>query len=277
MGAVVASQRGGVGALLREWRRRRRFSQLELGLAAGVSARHVSFLETGRARPSPEMVLQLAAELDVPLRERNRMLLAAGYAARFEQRGLDEPEMEPVRAAIEQLLAAHEPYPAAVIDGAWELLAANAAVGLLTDGVRADLLEPPLNVLRVSLHPDGMAPRIRNLDQWSAHLLARLERQIALTGDPAPAALHDEVRGYAPPRERERGARGGRGDRRSAAAGDGAWRAHPHQHGRHLRHGGGDHRERAVDRVVLPGRSPHRRGASLVRRALTREVFAAGP
>src|SRR3954463_430191 len=137
MGAVVASQRGAVGTLLREWRRRRRLSQLELGLAAGVSARHVSFLETGRARPSPEMVLQLAAELDVPLRERNRMLPAAGYAARFEQHALDEPEMAPVRAAIEQLLAAQAPYPAAVIDGAWELLAANAAVALLTDGVRA--------------------------------------------------------------------------------------------------------------------------------------------
>jgi transcriptional regulator with XRE-family HTH domain len=186
----------GVGALLRDWRQRRRLSQLELALEAGVSTRHLSFVETGRSRPSVEMVLLLAERLDVPLRDRNRLLLAAGYAPLYGQRGLEEPEMGPVREAIDSVLAAHEPYPAVVIDRHWGLVAANAPVAFLTEGVAPELLEPPANVLRLSLHPDGMAPRIANLGEWRAHLLERLGRQAVTTGDPALAALHEEIAGY---------------------------------------------------------------------------------
>jgi transcriptional regulator with XRE-family HTH domain len=185
-----------VGPLLRDWRRRRRLSQLDLALEAGVSARHVSFVETGRARPSPEMVLHLADRLDVPLRERNQLLLAAGHAPVYERRDLDEPQMAPVRRALELVLDGHDPYPAVVIDRAWEMLAANRAVGLLTAEVAPHLLEPPVNVLRVSLHPDGMAPRIVNLGEWRAHLLERLGRQIALTGAADLMTLMDEIAAY---------------------------------------------------------------------------------
>jgi transcriptional regulator with XRE-family HTH domain len=190
-----------VGSLLRDWRRRRRLSQLELALDADVSARHVSFVETGRSRPSAEMILHLAERLDVPLRERNRMLLAAGHAPAFQSHDLDEPPMAPVRAAIERVLEGHDPYPALVVDRAWEMIAANRAVSLLTAGVAPELLEPPVNVLRVSLHPDGVAPRIANLAEWRAHLLERLRRQIALTGDAALAALLAELETYPAPRE----------------------------------------------------------------------------
>ena len=185
-----------VGALLRYWRQRRRLSQLDLALEAGVSARHVSFVETGRSRPSPEMVLQLAEQLDVPFRERNRLMLAAGYAPVYVEHGLDDPEMEPVRAALDKVLAGHEPYPAAVVDREWEMVAANSGVAILTAGVAPELLEPPVNVLRVALHPEGMAPRIANLGEWRAHLLERLARQVTLTGDPALATLLDELSSY---------------------------------------------------------------------------------
>jgi len=188
-----------VGTLLRDWRRRRRLSQLDLALDAGVSARHLSFVETGRSKPSPEMVLHLAEQLDVPLRERNQMMLAAGYAPVFGQRTLDDPEMQPVREAIDLVLAGHEPYPALVVDQHWEMLASNRGVTPLLEGVAAHLLEPPVNALRVTLHPEGMAPRIRNLAEWKAHLLERLGRQIAVTGDPALATLHRELSGYPSP------------------------------------------------------------------------------
>jgi transcriptional regulator with XRE-family HTH domain len=188
-----------VGALLREWRRRRRMSQLDLALEAGVSTRHLSFIETGRSRPSAEMVLHLADELDVPLRERNQLLLSAGYAPAYAQRDLDAPEMGPVREAIEAVLRAHEPFPAVVIDRHWGMVAGNQAVALLTAGVAEHLLEPPVNVLRVSLHPEGMAPRIVNLAEWRAHLLERLGREAVVTGDPALATLHAEIAGYPHP------------------------------------------------------------------------------
>lgn len=186
----------GVGTLLREWRQRRRKTQLDLALDAGVSARHISFVETGRAQPSSEMVLQLAEHLDVPLRERNQLLLAAGFAPLYGQRGLDEPEMGPVRDAIKRVLDAHDPYPAIAVDRHWGMVAGNRAVALLTEGVASHLLEPPVNVLRVSLHPEGVAPRIGNLSEWRAHLLDRLGRQAVTTGDPALAALHEELIGY---------------------------------------------------------------------------------
>ena len=194
MTAIGATARA--GALLRDWRQRRRMSQLDLALEAGVSARHLSFVETGRSRPSAEMVLHLAEQLEVPLRARNQLLLAAGHAPVFEQRELDDPQMAPVRDALQAVLDGHEPYPAVVVDRVWEMVAGNRAVALLTEGVAPELLEPPVNVLRVSLHPDGVAPRIANLGEWRAHLLARLGRQIALTGDAQLVALRDELQGY---------------------------------------------------------------------------------
>ena len=163
-----------VGDLLRDWRQRRRLSQLDLALEAGVSTRHLSFVETGRARPSPEMVLHLADELEVPLRERNRLLLAAGYAPVYEERALDEPEMQPVHDAVQLVLDGHDPYPAITVDRGWALVAHNRGAGLLMAGLPEDLLAPPVNVLRASLHPDGLAPRIANLGQWKAHILERL-------------------------------------------------------------------------------------------------------
>ena len=182
-----------VGPLLREWRQRRRLSQLDLALDADVSTRHLSYVETGRSRPSAEMVLHLAERLDVPLRERNQLLLAAGYAPAYGQRDLDEPAMGPVREALDRVLAGHEPYPALAVDRHWGLVAMNRAVGVLLAGVAAHLLEPPVNVLRLTLHPEGMAPRIVNLPEWRAHLLERLGREAVATGDPALAALHEEL------------------------------------------------------------------------------------
>jgi transcriptional regulator with XRE-family HTH domain len=188
-----------VGNLLRDWRRRRHLSQLDLALDAGISARHLSFVETGRSKPSPEMVLRLADELDVPLRDRNQLLLAAGYAPVYGERALDDDEMAPVREALQQVLDGHEPYPAVVVDRGWNMVAANRAVGLLTALVSPALLEPPVNVLRASLHPDGMATHIANLGQWREHLLHRLGRHVTLTGDETLAALYEELAGYPGP------------------------------------------------------------------------------
>jgi transcriptional regulator with XRE-family HTH domain len=185
-----------IGELLRAWRRRRSLSQLELALEADVSSRHVSFLETGRARPSREMVLRLAEHLDIPLRERNGLLLAAGYAPLYAERSLDEPAMAPIHQALDRFLRAHEPYPAVVIDRHHNLVSANDALGALIEGVAPELLEPPANALRVALHPRGMAPRVLNLEEWSAHLLHQLRREAALTGDPELRRLHDELAAY---------------------------------------------------------------------------------
>jgi transcriptional regulator with XRE-family HTH domain len=182
--------------MLRDWRRRRRMTQLDLALTAGVSTRHLSFVETGRARPSPEMILHLADHLEVPLRERNGMLLAAGYAPAFPTHSLQAPEMGPARDALERVLRGHEPYPALVVDRHWGLVSANRAVALLTAGVASHLLEEPVNVLRLALHPDGLAPRIANLGEWRAHLLHRLGRQAVVSGDPALAVLYDELAAY---------------------------------------------------------------------------------
>jgi transcriptional regulator with XRE-family HTH domain len=194
--APAPPARAPIGELLRTWRRRRSLSQLELALEADVSSRHVSFLETGRAKPSREMVLRLAEHLDIPLRERNRLLLAAGYAPLYVERSLEEPEMVPIHQALDRFLRAHEPYPAVVLDRHYNLVSANDALGVLLDGVAPELLEPPANALRVTLHPRGMAPRILNLADWSAHLLHRLRRQAALTADPELDALHDELSSY---------------------------------------------------------------------------------
>ncbi|HZR51342.1 MAG TPA: helix-turn-helix transcriptional regulator [Streptosporangiaceae bacterium] len=185
-----------VGDLLREWRQRRHFSQLDLAIEADVSSRHLSFVETGRARPTSDMILRLAEHLDVPLRDRNTLLLAGGYAPAYPEHGLDEPELAAVRAALSQLLVAHEPHPAALVSRHWELIDANRPIALFTAGSADHLLEPPVNVLRLSLHPDGMAPRIRNLAEWRTHLLTRLHRQFLATGDQQLADLHSELAAY---------------------------------------------------------------------------------
>ncbi len=184
------------GDLIREWRQRRRLSQLDLAIAASVSSRHLSFVETGRSRPTSEMILHLAEHLDVPLRDRNALLLAGGYAPAYPERTLAAPELQAVKNALRRVLAGHEPYPAAVVNRWWELVDANAGIGLFTSGVSRQLLEPPVNVLRLSLHPDGMAPRIANLPEWRAHLLARLHRQAEATGDQRLISLHEELGTY---------------------------------------------------------------------------------
>jgi transcriptional regulator with XRE-family HTH domain len=185
-----------VGELLRGWREQRRLSQMELALDAAVSTRHLSFVETGRSAPSREMVLRLAEHLELPLRERNRLLLAAGYAPVYSHAELDAPELAEVRAAVRQVLTGHEPYPAAAVDRAWNLVDANAGVAMMTAGVAPELLGPPANAMRLALHPDGLAPRIANLGEWRAHLLARLRRQVALTADPVLVELLQEVSDY---------------------------------------------------------------------------------
>ena len=198
---TATAERAPIGEQLRDWRTRRRMSQLDLALEAGVSARHLSFLETGRSRPSRDMVLRLCEELAVPLRDRNRLLLAAGFAPAYEERPLEAPELEPVRRAVAQVLTGHEPFPAAVVDRWWNLVAANRNVSLFLEGVAGHLLEPPANVFRVSLHPEGMAPRIVNLAEWRGHLVDRLRREVAATADGRLAELLAEVEGYPQPRE----------------------------------------------------------------------------
>jgi transcriptional regulator with XRE-family HTH domain len=188
-----------VGHLLREWRQRRRLSQLELSLDAEISTRHLSFLETGRSQPSREMVLRLAERLDVPLRDRNLLLHAAGYATVFPERPLDDPALRIAREAVAQVLAGHEPYPALAVDRHWTLIASNAATQRVIGEVDAALLKPPVNVLRLALHPNGLAPRTANLAEWRAHLLARLGHQIQVSGDPALIRLLRELRDYPGP------------------------------------------------------------------------------
>ncbi|HEY8985856.1 MAG TPA: helix-turn-helix transcriptional regulator [Streptomyces sp.] len=189
----------GVGPLLRAWRERRRVSQLELALRADSSARHISFVETGRSRPSEEMVLKLAEHLDVPVRERNALLLAAGYAPRFPETPLDDPALDGLRAGLQQLLQGYEPYPAVVVDGLYTVVAANRGMTMLLDGVPESLLVPPLNAMRLTLHPEGLAPRILNLREWRGHLLHQMERQLALHRSPKLRELYDEVAAYPVP------------------------------------------------------------------------------
>ncbi|MER5334742.1 helix-turn-helix transcriptional regulator [Micromonospora sp. NPDC002717] len=198
MGAaeVVEGRSAPVGALLRQWRERRGLSQLALSVEAEISTRHLSFVETGRATPSREMVLRLAEHLDVPLRDRNRLLLSAGYAPVYSHAPLDSPELRRVLDAVRRVLRAHEPYPAVAVDRLWNLVAGNAALPLLTEGVATHLLRPPVNALRLTLHPEGLAPRIVNLAEWRDHLLGRLRRHLGLTADPELTALHEELRGY---------------------------------------------------------------------------------
>ncbi|MEU5071289.1 helix-turn-helix transcriptional regulator [Streptomyces asoensis] len=192
----------GAGPLLRAWRERRRMSQLDLALRADSSARHISFVETGRSRPSEEMVLRLAEHLDVPVRERNALLLAAGHAPRYPQTPLDDPALDALRDGLERLLRGYEPYPALVMDARYDVVAANRGIAMLLDGVPGSLLEPPLNAMRLTLHPRGLAPRIHNLREWRGHLLAQMERQIALYRSAPLRELYEEVAAYPVPQDR---------------------------------------------------------------------------
>jgi transcriptional regulator with XRE-family HTH domain len=188
-----------IGEQLREWRQRRHMSQLDLACEANVSTRHLSFLETGRALPSREMVLHLAELLGIPLRQRNVLLMAAGFAPFFPERPLDDPALAPARRAVDLVLSGHEPYPAVAVDRHWTLVTANTAARRLLGGVPAALLAPPINVLRVSLHPEGLAPRIVNLAEWRSHILARLRSQIDATADPTLIELSKELAAFPAP------------------------------------------------------------------------------
>jgi transcriptional regulator with XRE-family HTH domain len=185
------------GDQLREWRQRRHLSQLDLAAEVDISARHLSFVETGRSLPSRAMVLRLAERLNVPFRERNTLLTAAGFAPMYAVRPLSDPALEPARAAVDLILSGHEPYPALLVDRHWTLLASNRAVAPLLAGVDESLLKPPVNCLRLTLHPNGLVPLIGNLPQWRAHLLARVARDLEITADPVLAELLTELRSYA--------------------------------------------------------------------------------
>jgi transcriptional regulator with XRE-family HTH domain len=195
-----------VGGLLRTWRERRRLSQLDLAGAADISARHVSFLETGRSAPSRAMLLRLAERLDIPLRERNALLLSAGYAPMYSERRLDDPALRQARRAVDLVIAGHAPYPALAVDRHWMMVSANAPVGLLMGGIDERMMQPPVNVLRLGLHPQGLAPRVENYTQWRAHVLMRLRQQISATADPILMELLAELESYPVPSTSDRGA-----------------------------------------------------------------------
>jgi transcriptional regulator with XRE-family HTH domain len=194
-----------VGTLLREWRQRRRLTQLDLALDADISPRHLSFVETGRSQPSREMLLHLSEALEVPLRERNALLVAAGYAPMFRERRLDDAALERARQAIDWVLEAQKPFPAFALDRHWNIVASNNALPQLYEDVTKELLEQPVNAMRLSLHPQGLAPRIENLAEWRAHLLARLQKQVEQTADPVLKALLEEVSAYPAPQARYEG------------------------------------------------------------------------
>ena len=185
-----------IGPLMREWRTRRGRSQLDLSLDVGVSTRHLSYVETGKSRPSPELVLAVAEHLEVPLRERNTMLLAAGFAPRYSARGLDAPAMRPIVAALQRMLDAHDPFPGVVIDRQWNVVLANAAAAALVADLPAGVVEPRVNVFRMCLHPEGLSARTANFEEWAAHLLRQLRRTILLTGDEQLRSIEDEVVSY---------------------------------------------------------------------------------
>ncbi|MFD7294058.1 helix-turn-helix domain-containing protein [Streptomyces sp. NPDC059897] len=196
MTAAARKNPSEVGTLLRGWRERRRVSQLELALRAESSARHISFVETGRSRPSEDFLLRLAEHLDVPMRERNALLLAAGYAPRFKETPLDDPSLGVLREGLDTLLRGYEPYPAFIVDATFNVIAANGGIALLMSSAPAHLLTEPLNAMRLTLHPEGLAPRIRNLREWRGHLLAQMEQQFALTRSQPLRELYEEVSAY---------------------------------------------------------------------------------
>ncbi|WEP01071.1 helix-turn-helix transcriptional regulator (plasmid) [Streptomyces sp. FXJ1.172] len=185
-----------VGELMRQWREQRGYSQLALATRAEISARHLSFLETGRSKPSREMVLRLGRQLELALREQNQLLLAAGYAPAYTDSPLDVAEMRPVRDALRQILAGHEPFPALVVDRHWNVVLSNSGFALFAEGAAPDLLRHPVNALRLALHPEGMQPRIVNFADWRAQLLLRLQRRVELTAEPGLAELYRELCAY---------------------------------------------------------------------------------
>ena len=193
-----------IGNHLRDWRQRRRLSQLDLAYEANISPRHLSFVETGRSMPSREMILRLADQLQIPMRERNVLLVAAGYAPIFVERSLDDPKLESMRRAIDLVIEGHKPYPAFAINRHWEIVSSNSAIPQLYEGVAEHLMALPVNAMRISLHPDGLAPRILNLDEWRAHLFMRLRQQIDLTADPALVELLRELMEFPAPRPAHR-------------------------------------------------------------------------
>ncbi len=193
--AVTTTRAPSFGSLMREWRQRRRLSQLDLALQADVSPRHVSFIETGRSVPSRTMVLRLAEALDVPLREQNQLLMAAGLAPVYAERSLDDPDMAAVRDGVERVLAAYNPFPCVAVDRGWQIVRANEGAGVLLDGVAPHLLERP-NALQIALHPDGLAPRIKNLAEWRHHLISRLRREVAVSGSADLSELLAEIESY---------------------------------------------------------------------------------
>lgn len=188
-----------VGEHLRTWRQRRRKSQLDLACDAEISTRHLSFLETGRAMPSREMILHLAEQLEIPMRERNILLVAAGFAPIFPERALNDPALKAARTAIDLILESQKPYPAFAIDRHWTIVASNRALQILYEGVAQHLLTPPVNGMRLSLHPEGLAPRIVNLTEWRDHLFAQLRHQVDLTADPVLVELLKELSEYPVP------------------------------------------------------------------------------
>jgi transcriptional regulator with XRE-family HTH domain len=188
-----------VGEHLRDWRQRRRLSQLEFAAEADISTRHLSFIETGRARPRREMLLHLAERLDIPLRERNTVLVSAGFAPVFSEKSLDDPALSAARAAIDLVLKGHEPFPAIAVDRYWNMVSANGAIAVFMEGVDEDLLAPPINVVRVGMHPRGMAARVVNGQEWRTHILTRLRRQVETSADRDLAALLEEVSAYPAP------------------------------------------------------------------------------
>ncbi len=196
MSTMTVVEQRPVGDVLRWWRQHRRRSQLDLALETGISAKHLSFVENGRSRPSSDVILRLAESLNLPLRERNRLLLAGGFAPVFHETGLDDPQFASIRSALRQVLTGHEPYPAIVVDRLWNLVDANAGLAHFVGGVAPDLLEPPVNVLRFTLHPEGAAPNIVNLGEVRGHLLGRIRRQMRHTADPELSKLYDELMGY---------------------------------------------------------------------------------
>lgn len=186
-----------LGEQLREWRTRRRMSQMDLALDTEISTRHLSFIETGRSKPSAAMLGRIADCLEVPHRARNALLLAAGYAPDYQERPLDSPEMTGMRAIVEHVLKGHEPYPALAVDRHWNMIAANEAIAILIEQVSPALLTPPVNALRIALHADGLAPQIVNYGEWRAHILHRLDLQIEASADAGLIALREELAGYA--------------------------------------------------------------------------------
>jgi transcriptional regulator with XRE-family HTH domain len=196
---ATATSREPIGQSLREWRERRRLSQLELALDAGISARHLSFIETGRSQPGRDVLLRVLERLQLPPREQNQLLLVAGHAPAFPERALSDPELAPVRDALDRILTAHEPYPALVIDRGWDIVAANSAMATLGEWVDPDLLEPPANALEIGFHPRGLAPWVLNMGEVRAYFMERIDRQIAMTADPGLIALREKISAYPAP------------------------------------------------------------------------------